>query len=173
MQSTYQIGSLILAAVTIWVLIKARGAADAQAEAARALTDVAGEQKNAAILANELTSAQMLALSRPVLVLLPDRSKNAVGNYSPYLIQNQGPGIAQKVRWNYMTPTNDQGTVLSSLIGSNYSTEVSIDENMLNGFGVLISYESLNGDMLTTKVVRSNGSLTQNHEVDRRGRRVQ
>jgi hypothetical protein len=82
------------------------------------------------------------------------------------LIENQGPGAAQNVAWQY-----DEGVVTlrecgisTTLIGSGSSAQVTVDQGKLSR-GLIISYNSLDGRAFTTKARMEGGILVQQQSV--------
>jgi len=169
----------ILSGITIVVLVftwraanKQAHAAEAQAEAARALTIVGKAQTAAAeiaaqlaLKANELTRIQMLARMRPILVMVQDPLRRAgTADKMNYFIRNQGPGAAQHVAWWYGRPNRpprfDQ-RVSSSLIGSGHDAEIVLNLDQVAHDEVTISYDSLDGQGYLTFVSIENGGLLQ------------
>jgi hypothetical protein len=170
----------VLTAVTIVVLVfytwraanRQARAAEAQADAARALMAVSEAQTRAAevaaglaSIANQLTRTQMLAQMRPILVLVQDPLRRAgIVDKMNYFIRNQGPGAAQHVTWWYgkgrAWPRFEQ-RISSTLIGSGHDAEIALDWNQLSSAWVTVSYDSLDGQRFLTSASVENGGLIQ------------
>ncbi len=178
-QGIAALSSVALAAVTIcvlvitWKAIKRQAiAAEEQAGAARALTQVAKDQTKAAIDAAEsarkqsdLLSSQIEQSSAPLLVAEPDDRPNMKN----YKLVNRGPGVAFKISyWKGELDLKNHGpveafSVQPSTLGSGNSSYLQIPP----GWDVItVQYKGVDRYMRWTVVYRDIRK-SQEHIVQR------